>query len=437
MPGGIGDLVHQLARAQLFVGLAVEHVLGPKIAVFFHGAHEVVVDAHRVVGVLEENGAICIAVDGGIVAIGDKHVRFLFFLHLAFDEFHDVRMVDVQDNHLGRAARFTAALDHSGERVKAFHETDRAAGDAAAGKRFAAAAQGGEICARAGAPLEEHAFRARQPHDGFHGVVHGVDEAGGALRLSLHADVEPYRRVESHFLLDEQVREFVAEGIAGSVLGKIAALFAPANDGVDHAGDQLAHRAFALRTARLPVKILAGHDVGSGLRPVLGNLNVVLAEDGHAFFVADQRRALFPLDGVKRGDFAAREVAAKGQTLARAPAGFRDGLRFYRFAVQRLLYRCHCFLLPPGRLLEERLSSYCRTATAVFATAITTPHRTKFVALRTALPAPLGSCVLLNPALLNVSAPLETWRNPNRQKIVSAASTKAAIRQRAAGGWVS
>ena len=38
-------------------------------------------------------------------------------------------------------------------------------------RRFPAATQRGEVRAGAGAPLEEHAFGARQAHDRFHGVV--------------------------------------------------------------------------------------------------------------------------------------------------------------------------------------------------------------------------------------------------------------------------
>src|SRR6202035_2679437 len=142
-----------------------------------------------------------------------------------------------------------------------------------------------EIRTRAGAPLKEHAFCTRQPHDRFHAVAHRIDKAGGTLWLGFDAHVEPYRRVESHFLLDQQVRQFVAESVARSMVGEIAALFAPAHHGVHHARDELAHRSLALGATRLAVEILAGHDVGGGLRPVLRYFDIVLAENGHAFFI--------------------------------------------------------------------------------------------------------------------------------------------------------
>src|SRR5580692_1113102 len=54
------------------------------------------------------------------------------------------------------------------------------------------------------------------------------------------------------------------------------------------------HRAFALRRAGLAVEIFAGDDVGGRLRPALRHLDIFLAENGHALFVADQRGALLP-----------------------------------------------------------------------------------------------------------------------------------------------
>src|SRR6185369_1313599 len=96
-----------------------------------------------------------------------------------------------------------------------------------------------------------------------------------------------------HFLLDQQVGEFVTESFARLGIGEVSAFIAPADDGVGHAADQLAHGGFALAAAGLTVKIFAGNDVGGGLRPILGNFHTFLAEDGDALFVADQRGALF------------------------------------------------------------------------------------------------------------------------------------------------
>ena len=118
--------------AKLLVGLAVGDVSCPPVAVFGSGGHEVVGDAYRMVRVLEKDGAVGIAVDRGIVAPLDEDVGFALFLHFAFDEFDDIRMIDVEDYHFRGSAGFAAALDDACERIEALHEAFRAGGDTAA-----------------------------------------------------------------------------------------------------------------------------------------------------------------------------------------------------------------------------------------------------------------------------------------------------------------
>ena len=141
--------------------------------------------------------------------------------------------------------------------------------------------------------------------------MHGIDEARRALRLRLHAHVEPHRRIEGHLLFDEQVRQFVAERIARRVGGEVAAFLAPAHNGVHHAADELSHRAFALFRARLAVKIFAGDDVRRRLRPALRHLDVFLTEDRHALFVSDQGGALLPFHRVERRNLSICKISFK------------------------------------------------------------------------------------------------------------------------------
>ena len=157
-PGGFGHFVEQVASAKFIGGLAVGNVLGPPIFVRFDSAHEIVGNANGVIGVLEEDGSVSCTVDGRVVAGTDQGVGLGLFLVLAFDEFNDIRMVHIEDDHLGGAASFAAALDDTREGVKALHEADRTRSDTAAGERFLAAAQCRKIRAGSGAPLEEHAF---------------------------------------------------------------------------------------------------------------------------------------------------------------------------------------------------------------------------------------------------------------------------------------
>ena len=155
-------------------------------------------------------------------------------------------MIHVENHHLGRAARLAAALDYAGKRIESAHEAHRTRRDPAARKRFAAAAKRREVCACSRTPLEEHSFRSCQAHDGFHVVLNGIDEACGALRLGLHADVEPYGRIERHLLFDEKVRKIIAEIVARFSGCKVAALLAPVHDRIHHPANQLPHRRLTL-----------------------------------------------------------------------------------------------------------------------------------------------------------------------------------------------
>src|SRR6185437_227558 len=116
----------------------------------------------------------------------------------------------------------------------------------------------------------------------------------------LHADVEPYRRVEARLLREHQVSEFAAEIFEVLRTGEVAVLFAPAGDGVHDALHQLRHAGLALRRPKLAVEVLAGDDVGRGLRPIDGNFDVALFEDDGAFIVADRGGTRLPLDFVVR-----------------------------------------------------------------------------------------------------------------------------------------
>ena len=97
-----------------------------ELVVVGDGLHELVGDAHGVVGVLEEDASEGFAVRAGAV-VASLHQRpcLLLFLDLALDEVFNVRVVDVEDDHLGSAACFAAGLDDAGEGVKAAHEAQR------------------------------------------------------------------------------------------------------------------------------------------------------------------------------------------------------------------------------------------------------------------------------------------------------------------------
>src|SRR5258708_33044332 len=94
-----------------------------KFAVILGCAHKLVGHADGVVGVLEEDGAVGLGVgSGAVISHLDQRPSLGFFLGFALDEINDVRMVDVENDHLGGAAGLAARLDHAGKSVKAKEE---------------------------------------------------------------------------------------------------------------------------------------------------------------------------------------------------------------------------------------------------------------------------------------------------------------------------
>ena len=98
-----------------------------KVRVGFDGAHELVGDADGVVRVLEEDGGVGLGVGpGAVIPSLNEMPSLLLFLHLALDEVLDIRMVDVEDDHLRGATSLAAGLDDAGKGVEAAHEAERA-----------------------------------------------------------------------------------------------------------------------------------------------------------------------------------------------------------------------------------------------------------------------------------------------------------------------
>ena len=285
--------------------------------------HELVGHPHGVVGVLEEDRAVGVAVDGRIVTGVDQRVRLLLFFLFAVDELLDVGMVRVENHHLGRAASLPSALDDARKRVEALHEAQRSRGFAAAGEQSILFAQGGQIRSRPRPPLEQHALGLRQIQNRFQRVAHGIDEAGRTLRAALalpqrhdgigvfvpvptvtprlfYAHVEPHRRVEARLLGQHQVSQLIAEILRVGGCAEVVPGLSPVRYGVHHAMHQLGNAALPVRRTGLPVEVLADHDVGGRLRPIRRHIDIGLLEDDLALVVGDGGGARFPFQLVVR-----------------------------------------------------------------------------------------------------------------------------------------
>ena len=386
-PGGVGDPVEQVFGFEVLHGASVFDGARGEAVVAQDRVHEVVGDADGVVGVLEEDGRVGIRIGRrAVVSRCDQGVRLGFFFRFALDEVDDIRMVDVEDDHLGGAASLAAGLDDAGEGVKALHEAERTAGGAAAAEAFSGRTQRRKIGAGARSPLEEHAFGLGQSQDGIERVFHRVDEAGRALRRLVAGDaeldscagrvpvpvlgvgvgldavasyVEPDRRVEGGVLAQQDVRQLVVESGAVFRRLEIALRQTPVADGLGHASHQGADSTLALGRAQRAVQIFAGHDIGGGHRPVFGDFDILLLEDGVAFGVGDQGGALLPFDFVIGRDAGlgkeAAEAEAAGPSLVAVFTGVAlgtavvsaAGAPFFTSAISFLLSCKLCFRLRP------------------------------------------------------------------------------------------
>ena len=330
LPGALGHAAHHFAGLEARAGLrGIGHpTRGPGV-VAVGGLHEVVGEADGEIRVLEEDRAVGLAVEVGVVAsLLDEDAGLLFLLRLALDEFHDVGVRDFERLHLGGAAGLATALHHRGHLVIDPHEGERAGGLAAAGELLPLAAERGEVGAGARAKLEEHRLAPRELHDVFHVVLHALDEAGAPLRIfvgvvghhdvalrlvpapvaggALHAvlveeaDVEPDRRVEGAVLVHAEPGQVAVEVFAVLLRLEVAVGDAPVGDRAGDAVDELLDGVLALGRVDLAVEILAHHHVGGQLAPGGRNLTGRLLEEHLAVFPLDRRRPQLPFGGVER-----------------------------------------------------------------------------------------------------------------------------------------
>jgi hypothetical protein len=298
-PRRLGDLPHEAPGLVGVHGLTGDHRARLPLAIVHYGAHEVVCHAHAVVGVLEEHRRVGGPGERAVVPGVDERPRLLLFLDLAIDELFDVRMVDVEDDHLRGAPGLAAGLDDARKRVETLHERDGTGRGASSGKKLTRRANGRKIRTGAGTVLEEHPLGLRKAEDRFHRVLHRIDEARGALWMFFEADVEPYGAVERRLLINEQVLQIVAERLEVVFAREIVLLSGPRGNRVHDASDELLDAPLALGRTDHAAKILGDNNVGRLLRPEPWNFDVALLEDYRPLLIADDGRPHLPFDLVE------------------------------------------------------------------------------------------------------------------------------------------
>ena len=181
LPRGLGDLAPQVTGPHGAHDLTGHHRREAPVGVLGDGLHELVGHPDRVVGVLVLDRERVGAVEVHVEAVVTQDARLALLLDLAPDELLDVRVVDVEDDHLGGAAGLATGLDRAGRRVGAAHEAHRARRRAAAVEQLLAGADLRQVDARAGATLEDDPLLAVPVEDRVHRVVDRQDEAGRRL----------------------------------------------------------------------------------------------------------------------------------------------------------------------------------------------------------------------------------------------------------------
>src|SRR5260221_4862812 len=124
-------------------------------AALLDGVHELVRDPHGVIGVLVLNADDVLAAEVHVEAGVAQDPDLLLLAGLGHDEFLDVGVVDVEDDHLRRAPGGAARLDRPRRGVGAAHERDQAAGGASGGEPVPSLPDPGQDCAGAGTAPED------------------------------------------------------------------------------------------------------------------------------------------------------------------------------------------------------------------------------------------------------------------------------------------
>ena len=219
-------------------------------------------------------------------------------------------MVDVEHDHLRRAARLAAGLDHAGGRVGRAHEGDRARGRAAAGEPLARGADAREVHAGAGAAFEDDALRLR-----YQSRIESIVSLTERMKHAEHCGFGSTPTLNQTGLLNDAfcwTSRWVSSSAnvsASAGRREVALHLAPRADRAHDAADQLSHARSRCGVPSGPRKYFDATTLVASCDQRLRDLDVVLLEDDVALLAADDGAAPLPFDGRVRIDAGAREKA--------------------------------------------------------------------------------------------------------------------------------
>ena len=137
--GGLGHFIQKFLGLECLKSGSLGHrpsIPGP---ILLGGTHELILDTHRVIGVLEIDGVISSAghIETAVIACINQRPGLLLLVRLAADELPNVRVFGIQDHHFGGAAGLTTRLNHPGKSIEAPHERNGTRGHSAPRQLFA------------------------------------------------------------------------------------------------------------------------------------------------------------------------------------------------------------------------------------------------------------------------------------------------------------
>src|SRR5579862_2176287 len=147
------------------------------VSIVLDSPHKLIRHSDRVIAVLKENRSVSLTGKGTVVPAFDKGPGLSLLGHLATNEVFDVRMVGIEDDHLGRTTGRPATLDDPCKSVESLHKGDGSAGSATSGERLSCRANRRQVRSCSTAVLEEHPFGLSKRKDRLHRVLNRVDEA--------------------------------------------------------------------------------------------------------------------------------------------------------------------------------------------------------------------------------------------------------------------
>src|SRR5664280_1939022 len=150
--------------------------LRPNFIALLDCSHELISDAHRVIGVLVLHGDDVLTVQVHVEACVAQRPDLVLLVSFGLDELLDVGVVHIKDHHLGCPSRGPAALDGAGRRVRAPHEADWATRRPTRRQQLLGTADAGEVYPGAGAALEDEPLFSIPVEDRVDRVVNGQDE---------------------------------------------------------------------------------------------------------------------------------------------------------------------------------------------------------------------------------------------------------------------